>query len=105
MEALKRALKMNASTSYKVRVCIEQRDDGGLRVWSEDLPELVLSHSDADQVIADIPRAMEAILSERLGAAVLVEELAALPACGSPATAADHFPCAPLSREFAARAA
>ena len=30
---------MNASTSYKVRVSIENRDDGGLRVWSEDLPE------------------------------------------------------------------
>ena len=69
---------MNAGTSYKVGVCIEPRDDGGLRVWSEDLPELVLSHADADKVIADIPRALEVILSARLGLVVRVQELTAL---------------------------
>ena len=69
---------MNAGTSYKVGVCIEPRDDGGLRVWSEDLPELVLSHSDADKVIADLPRALEVILSARLGLVVRVQELTAL---------------------------
>jgi len=69
---------VNASTSYKVRVTIEPREDGGVRVWSEDLPELVLSHSDVDSVIADIPRAMEVILSERFGAPVQVQELEAL---------------------------
>ena len=63
---------MNTGTSYKVGVCIEPRDDGGLRVWSEDIPELVLSHADADKVIADIPRALEVILSARLGLAVRV---------------------------------
>ena len=73
---------MNASTSYRVQVSIQAREDGGLRVWSDDLPELVLSHADAAQVIADIPRAMEAILSARLGAPVQVEELTALPGHG-----------------------
>ncbi len=95
---------MNASTSYKVRVSLERRDDGGLRVWSEDLPELVLSHADADKVIADIPRAMEAILSTRLGAAVHVEELATLPGLGHEAAPVAMPPAAAL-REFAARAA
>ena len=95
---------MNATTIYKVRVSIERRDDGGLRAWSEDLPELVLSHADADQVIADIPRAMEVILSERLGARVRVEELETLPPCGeSPILTNDTT--MPAAREFAARAA
>ena len=71
---------MNANTSYKIRVSIEPREDGGVRVWSEDLPELVLSHADAESVIADIPRAMEVILSERFGAPVHVQELVFPPA-------------------------
>ena len=93
---------MNAGTSYKVGVCIEPRDDGGLRVWSEDLPELVLSHSDADKVIADLPRALEVILSARLGLAVRVQELTALPGLG---TAAQTPPPLSALREFAAHAA
>ena len=95
---------MNASTSYKVQVRIEARDDGGLRVWSDDLPELVLSHADAAKVIADIPRAMEAILSARLGRAVRVEELAALPALDAKGVSLERVPPTAL-REFAARAA
>ncbi len=95
---------MNASTSYKVKVCIEPRDDGGLRVWSDDLPELVLSHSDADAVIADLPRAMEAILAERLGAPVRVEALETLPPFDGRTANADR-PSLPRSREFAARSA
>ncbi len=95
---------MNASTSYKVRVCIEHRDDGGLRVWSEDLPELVLSHADADKVIADIPRAMEAILSERFGASVRVQELTALPGLDDAAQDRQPPPVT-VHREFAAHAA
>ena len=99
------ARPVNASTSYKVQVRIERREDGGLRVWSDDLPELVLSHADADKVIADIPRAMEAILSERLGAAVHVEELTALPALDAKGRSPDRAPPATALREFAARAA
>ncbi len=94
---------MNAGATYKVQVCIERRDDGGLRVWSDDLPELVLSHADAEAVIADIPRAMEAILSERLGSPVHVEELTALPPFDGRTAPSDDTGRA--SREFAARAA
>lgn len=96
---------MSASTSYKVRVCIEPREDGGLRAWSDDLPELVLSHADAEKVIADLPRAMEVILSERLGAPVQVEELANLPPLGACRNVAERLPKGRASREFAARAA
>ena len=48
-----------------VRVQIQRRSDGGLRAWSADLPELVLSHADADKVLADIPQAVKAILASR----------------------------------------
>ena len=99
------ARNVNASTSYKVRVRIEPREDGGLRVWSEDLPELVLSHADGERVIADIPRAMEVILSDRLGAAVHVEELADLPALDADARRSDPMSPTRALREFAARAA
>lgn len=92
------------SASYKVRVCMERREDGGLRVWSEDLPELVLSHPDAEKVIADIPRAMEAILSERLGGPVEVEELNALPAFNGEEPNSPRI-ANPVHREFTARAA
>lgn len=96
---------MNTGSSYKVRVRIESREDGGLRVWSEDLPELVLSHVDGARVIADIPRALEVILSERLGAPVRVEELMVLPAFGASHDPADRDPQVATLREFAARAA
>lgn len=90
---------MNANTIYKVTVRVEMRDDGGVRVWSEDLPELVLSHADADQVYADVPRAIEAILSDRFGAAVRAEILVDLRSADAVATpTADRL-------EFAARAA
>ncbi|HEY3696405.1 hypothetical protein [Phenylobacterium sp.] len=100
-----RGIQVNASTIYKVRVSFEAREDGGLRVWSDDLPELVLSHANADKVIADIPRAMEVILSERLGAKVRVEELASLPPYGVPAGIVEDRRQVPMSREFAALAA
>jgi hypothetical protein len=95
---------VNASTSYKIRVSIEPREDGGVRVWSEDLPELVLSHADAESVIADIPRAMEVILSERFGAPVRVQELEALPPPNG-RSVISKAPVAPANREFAAHAA
>ncbi len=94
---------MNALAVYKVNVRIEPRDDGGLRAWSEDLPELVLSHADANKVMEDIPKAMEVILSHRLGAPVRVEELSVLPPVNGHAVQPGR-PVGPL-REFAARAA
>lgn len=84
---------------YKVLVTLEPREDGGLRVWSEDVPELVLSHANAEAVIADLPNALAVILSERLGGDVQVSELKLLPTEPMPLRpAAGH-------REFAARVA
>jgi hypothetical protein len=45
----------------KVTISFERRPDGGLRVWSDELPGLVLSHSDARAVLADIGPALQNI--------------------------------------------
>jgi len=51
--------------SFKLTVCFEQRSDGGLRAWSDDVPGLVLSHIDADGLLADVPEALKVILSHQ----------------------------------------
>jgi hypothetical protein len=51
--------------AFKLTVCFETRSDGGLRAWSDDVPGLVLSHSDADSVLADVPAALKVILSHQ----------------------------------------
>jgi hypothetical protein len=50
---------------FKVTVCFEERPGGGLRAWSDDVPGLVLSHSDVDAVLADVGKALGVLLSER----------------------------------------
>jgi hypothetical protein len=49
----------------KVTVHFERRSDGGLRCWSDDVPGLVLSHSDPRLVLADVIPALELLLSHR----------------------------------------
>jgi hypothetical protein len=43
---------------------LERRDDGGLCVYSPDVPGLVLSHADPHKVFADIGLALEAVLPD-----------------------------------------
>lgn len=64
-----------SSRTFKVTVCFEPRDDGGLRVYSDDVPGLVLSSTDVDGVIEDVPTALSVILSDRFGAEIAVEPL------------------------------
>lgn len=61
--------------SFKVVVCFERRDDGGLRVYSEDVPGLVLSHTDVDGVLEDVVEALKVILSHRFHSEVDVQPL------------------------------
>lgn len=63
------------SSSFKVTVCFEQRPDGGLRAWSEDVPGLVLSHANIDGVLDDVREALKVILSHTFSTNVEVEPL------------------------------
>jgi hypothetical protein len=54
----------------KVAVHIERRPDGGVRVYSDDVPELVLSGLDVVKVLGDVVPAVELILGERMGCTV-----------------------------------
>ena len=59
----------------KITVRFAQRDDGGLRAWSDELPGFVLSHSDAKAVIEDVEPALESILSAKYDCDVRVFRL------------------------------
>ena len=52
---------------FILEVIFEQRDDGGLRAYCDRVPNFVLSHSNADAVLADVEPALELILSEMYG--------------------------------------
>lgn len=67
--------------SARIVVVFERRADGGLRVYSDDVPGFVLSHPDAAAVQADVVPALEGIISEMIGRPVSVKF-----ATGQPAT-------------------
>lgn len=60
----------------KVVVCFEERDDGGLRAYSKDVPGFVLSHPDRLAVIRDVKPALETILSAMWGIPIEADMLA-----------------------------
>lgn len=66
--------------TIKVVIRVQRRSDGGLRVWSDDVPGLVLSNKDPQKVLADIKPALEAILSEAFGCKVQAHQLSRMPA-------------------------
>jgi len=70
---------MITGETFKITVRMSRRPDGGLRVWSDQLPGLVLSNKDPQRVMADIVPAMELILAEMLGCPVKAERLSPLP--------------------------
>jgi hypothetical protein len=61
--------------SIKITVHFERRDDGGLSVWSDDLPGLHLSHQNPALVLDDVRRALEVLVTDALGERVSVEPL------------------------------
>lgn len=61
------------ASSFAVVVIFENRPDGGLRVYSDDVPGFVLSHPDANAVRGDVIPALETLLSEVLERKVRVE--------------------------------
>ena len=60
---------------FMIEVTFRRREDGGLRAECDALPGFFLSHSDPELVIADVAPALCVILSEMLGASVVVEPL------------------------------
>lgn len=50
----------------RIQITLERREDGGLRVYSNDLPGLVLSGPDADQVGSDIWPAIRELWRQQL---------------------------------------
>ncbi len=61
--------------ALKVTVHFDRRDDGGLSIWSEDLPGLHLSHSDPARALDDVKPALEGLLTDMLGERVSVQPL------------------------------
>ncbi len=59
----------------KIVVIFEQRDDGGLRAYSDDVPGFILSHSNPLAVLDDVAPALGTILSAMFDAKVTVEPL------------------------------
>ena len=66
---------MTASTVVSVTVTIERREDGGLYVYSDDVPGFVLSHLDAHAVLADIEPALSVFLSDKLDRKIIAKEV------------------------------
>lgn len=48
-----------------IKVNIENRSDGGMRIWSDDLPGLMLSGRNRTAIIANIEPAARAILMRK----------------------------------------
>jgi hypothetical protein len=48
-----------------VMAFVERRSDGGVKVWSEDLPGLILSGKDRTKVLAAIDPAVKALLGHK----------------------------------------
>lgn len=53
------------TTLTVVRVTLKDREDGGLRVFSDDLPGLILSGDDRDAVCGSIIPAIRALLEHK----------------------------------------
>ncbi|WP_413988754.1 hypothetical protein ACMDCR_22440 [Labrys okinawensis] len=60
---------------WRISVVFENRSDGGLRVYSDDVPGFVLSHPNRELVLADVMPALETIIGEMMGARVLIKPL------------------------------
>jgi len=73
--------------SIKVTVHFERREDGGLTVWSDDLPGLTLSHRDPALVLEDVKSAIEGLVTDIIGERVRVEPLVGLREILHPETA------------------
>jgi hypothetical protein len=56
--------RIHVPACRSITLHLERRDDGGLCVYSPDVPGLVLSHADPHKVFANIGLALETILPD-----------------------------------------
>jgi hypothetical protein len=89
--------------SWKVVVRFERRSDGGLMVWSDDLPGLVLSNADPALVLADVKSALEGLITDMLGERVAVEPLVGIREVLSPSHTDDEADFVSGIREYVSR--
>ncbi|TXN11355.1 hypothetical protein FV219_05450 [Methylobacterium sp. WL122] len=61
--------------SWKIVVHFERREDGGVRAWCNEVPGFVLSHGNADAVLADVQPALDGILTMQLGRPMITTPL------------------------------
>lgn len=50
----------------EITIHLAPRSDGGLRAWSDDVPGLILSHADQEEVLADIGEVLIRLLSYKM---------------------------------------
>ena len=58
---------------FVIYVKLETREDGGLRAHCDEVPGFILSHSNADKVLADVVPSLECILTAMFGCKMKVE--------------------------------
>lgn len=63
---------MDAGELGVISVVFENRPDGGIRVYSDDVPGFVLSHADKTAFLSDVRPALETIIGEMVGYKVLI---------------------------------
>ena len=58
----------------EIKITIGPREDGGVRIWSDDMPGLILSGSDPLKVMADIGPALKVLIEYKRQASLLNRE-------------------------------
>ena len=97
---------MTSESIVKITVTIEKRDDGGLYVYSDELPGFVLSHRNARLVYRDIEPALSVFLSQKFERALAVKPLVGMREALEKNGFIDPIPNAPkTTRDYAAIAA
>lgn len=84
-----------APQEFSFYVIFEERDDGGLRARSPELPNFLLSHSNRDSVLKDVVPALEILLSEMYGQQMKVRHVPGISEALDHQIPLPHI-CAPL---------
>ena len=69
------AMASRAPEQFVLHVRFQDRDDGGLRAFCDNVPNFFLSHSDREKVLADVEPALQTILSAMYGLQMRVTRL------------------------------